>query len=238
MSNENNVKDLKQENEENQNEVQEYELEKELEEEEDDDRKYVIIFFIIALLLLIFIVIGFSFSIFGGGITGPSQPISAQVVFNYSDKTGADDGIHLTNARAISDSVGKKLMGDDETFEFSISGNNYSRIPIKYYIVLEEGKNSTLNASDIKVYLTSRKGNVEEEISKEVPLVSSLKKLEVGNISYRLLHQKGVPSNNKFFDNYTFRMWIKEDAKDYYGKHYSLKLNVYVEGKGAKDERD
>lgn len=240
MNNENPVNDLNQQKEANQERLEnekvlrEYELQKEVEaDEEEEDRRYIIIFFIIALLLLIFIVIGFAYSIFGEAIKGPSQPISAQVVFNYSDKADENSGIHITNASAMSDASGKMLMGEKNTFDFSISGKNNSKMDVKYYIVLEEDESSTLDPSNVKVYLTSRKGNVEEELFQDVPIITSLKELEVEGINYRVLYEKVLPSKEKFLDEYTLRMWIKEDATDYYSKDYSLRVNVYTEGVGV-----
>lgn len=228
----NQVKDVKQGRQENEKALQEYELQKDLEEEEEE-RRYIIIFFIIALLLLIFIVIGFTYSIFSGGIEGPAQPISAQVVFNYSDISDEENGIHLTNASPIADTVGKKLMGEKKTFDFSISGKNNSKIDIKYYIVLEEDESSNLESSNVKVYLTSRKGNIEEELMSEVPVISSLQDLKVEGVNYKVLYDKILPAKQQFFDEYTLRMWIKEDATNYYSKNYSLKVNVYTEGVGV-----
>lgn len=213
-------------------ELSENEIQKELGEEEED-RRYIVIFFIIALLLLVFIVIGFTYSIFGDAIKGPSQPISAQVIFNYSDKSDENSGIHITNASAMSDASGKMLMGDKNTFDFSISGKNYSKVKVKYYIVLEEDESSTLDPSNVKVYLTSRKGNIEEELFREVPIITSLKELNVEGKNYRVLYEKLLPSKQKFLDEYTLRMWIKEDATNYYTKNYSLRVNVYTEGVGV-----
>jgi len=217
---------------ENQEALQEEKLNYNLEEEEED-RRYIIIFFIIALLLLIFIVIGFTYSIFSDAIKGPAQPISAKVIFNYSNVSDEANGIHLTNASAMSDSVGKMLIGDENTFDFSITGKNNSKVKVKYYIVLEEDQSSTIDPSNVKVYLTSRKGNVEEALFEEVPIMTSLKDLRIEGKTYKILYEKVLPSAKKFFDEYTLRMWIKEDATNYYSKNYSLKVNVYTEGVGV-----
>lgn len=201
--------------------------------EEEENRRFIIIFFIIALLLLIFIVIGFSFSMFDGSVTGPMTPITpshGNVVFNYSDVHYGNDGIVLKNATAISDNAGKKLVGTGNVFDFSVSGNIYADGKIKYYIVLEENRNSTLEPEKVKVFLTSRNGVVEREVMNNVPTIASLKTKKINGVEYKVLYTKVLSGREKFNNEYSLRMWIKEDAEQYYGKKYSLKVNVFAEG--------
>jgi len=257
------------------------ELEVELEEEEEEeDRKYIVIFFIISLLLLIFIVIGFTYSLYSGSISGnvqpidpnptntptpskspvpstspmPSDPVPSEeptpstkpsptpkptkptvpqvnVVFNYSDASGSSSGISLKNASAISDVVGKKLMGEGNTFEFSVNGNVVSP-KIKYYVLIETDVLSTLPSSDVKVYLTSKTGTGEVELRSDVLTVSELKDIQMNGKNYKVLYEKYIDKNTKFSDDYVLRMWIKENASDYYGKNYILRVDVLAEGVG------
>lgn len=217
-----------------QEELQENNLEEEYEEEEEENRKYIWLFFIIALLLMLFIVIGFTYSLYSGTISGDVQPIGpdgSNIVFNYSDTSGSHNGISITNAEEMTDIVGKKQIGEGNVFNFSISGDTKNN-NIKYYVVLKADQASTISDKDVKVYLTSKKGNGEVEINSLVPTYDELKDITIDGETYKVLYEKKVTPNSKFTDEYSLRMWIREGATDYYGKSYSLKVNVLAEGVG------
>ena len=204
------------------------------EEEYQEDRKYIWLFFIIALCLLLFIVIGFTYSLYSGTIEGSVQPIPPEdtnIIFNYSDTNGSHNGISLSNVQEMSDVAGKKQIGNGRVFDFSVSGET-KEDKIKYLIVLKAEEISTISDSDVKVYLTSRSGGTEVELNNTVPTYEELEEITIDGEKYKILYEQVVDANSKFDNYYRFRMWIREGASDYYGKTYSLKVNVLAEGVG------
>lgn len=205
-----------------------------LEEEEEKDKVYLWIIFLIASMFLFMIVIGFSYSIFNKTIKGNKVQLENEVIFNYSDGYGSKSVISLKNARDISDDVGKIQSGSGNYFDFNISGKTNGKIK-KYMILLEKDEMlSTINDSDIKVYLTKVYGSMEEVLFSSIPTMNNLEEITINGKVYKVLYTSDIKEDSmmSFSDDYIFRMWIRENADDYYGKSYSLKVHVYIEGTG------
>jgi len=199
---------------------------------EDCRGSYLWLILIIAAILLFFIIAGITYSLYDNTISGTKQPIFSNLLFNYTDVDGKGNGIFIQNAKEMSDITGKKLMGEGNVFEFTVSGNT-KHTPISYSIVLEADKASTISDSDIKVYLAKVDGSVETELTPEVPVYSSLEDIQVEGASYKKLYSVSLDSSvHEFSQDYILRMWVREGSSDYYGKHYSLKVNVLAEGVG------
>lgn len=202
---------------------------------------YIWVVLLISVVLLFFILFGFTYSLFGNTISGEKTPIDTDpnVIFQYSDVNGSGNKIAIKNAEALSDEVGKRLIGADYTFDFTISGKagntNY-----QYIILLEKLASSTLSDDNIKVYLTKVDGTVETEVSSEVPLYSSLEDIVIEEETYKKLYYSQFPvvpvTKSNFSQDYRLRIWIKEDAEDYYSQRFALKLHVLAEKVGEYDE--
>lgn len=214
---------------------------KELDEHEDivGETKNMIPFIIILIIatgLLLFITIGLSFSLYDSinkhPHPGPGTDMEVgQIILNYSDVNGKGPGIYIENAMAIPDSVGKKLTGTGKYFDFTVSGST-SNIPLRYYILLDRQDGSTLDDNNIKVYLTRVKGTIEEEINEEAYKMSDLIIEYFNNRRNRIIYYKDIDKkDDEFVDNYRLRIWISNDAKNYYNKKYSLKVHVYGKGR-------
>lgn len=189
-------------------------------------------FFGIVAILLFLVISSIAFSIFQRNIETPSEPIDPDIVFNYSDVNGMGPGILISDMAATSDEVGKKLSGTQNYFDFTVSGNLKNQA-VKYTILLKKDDNSTLDESDVKIYLTQLFGGYETEINSIVPVYSSLSNITVDGDNYKSLYtHKYSNIVTDFSDNYRLRMWIKEDATDYYGEKFSLKVSVFAEGIG------
>ncbi len=202
-------------------------------EEEEEQNSYIWLILIIAALLLLFIVIGFTFSVYNNLLTGPKEDItSTDILFQYSDVNGSQNGISLMNASEMTDDTGRKLIGRDNTFEFSVSGNIRSN-PCQYTIVLEKDIDSTIPESDIKVYLTKITGGIEEEVFEHIPVYHELEDITIEGTQYKRLYSVSLPQEDaSFSQDYMLRMWIREGATDYYEKAYSFKVHVLAEGTG------
>lgn len=197
-----------------------------------------IIILIIATGLLLFITFGLSFSMFDsinkhphpGPGPGTDTDVG-QIILNYSDVNGKGPGIYIENAMPISDEVGKNLTGTGKYFDFTVSGST-SNIPLRYYILLDIDDDSTLGDKNVKVYLTKVKGTIEEEILDKTYKVNELKDMKFKGEENKIIYFKDLnKKDGEFVDNYRLRIWISNDAKDYYNKEYSLKVHVYGEGR-------
>lgn len=220
--------------------------EKELDDmiEGDDDHEgiigqkreffFIILILIISSILLFFICTGIAFSLFDSvnkkPITGGEE--IGNIVLNYSDVNGKGNGIYIENATSMPDYQGMKLTGKGNYFDFIVSGNT-ANMSIKYYILLDIFEKNNLNDKHVKVYLTKLNGVNEETILNKTYKVSELTDMKVNHEINKILFTKDINSgNDNFADSYRLRMWISEDSKDYFDKHYGLTVNVYAEGVG------
>lgn len=199
----------------------------------EDSNDFIIwLFFCLGLILLLLIVSRIAFSIFEGGVDRPVTPIDPNIVFNYSDVNGVGPGIYISNMAAMPDDVGKKLTGKNNYFDFSVSGDLKNNA-VKYSILLKKDNDSTLEDNKVKIYLTRLNGSNESEVYDNIPLYSELSDIEVKDNNYKVLFEKTYNNfTTEFNDNYRLRMWISENATDYYAKKYSLKVSVLAEGLG------
>lgn len=204
---------------------------------------YIWIFLFIAAILLFFIVVGFTYSVFfDNTIRGDKTPIGTDpnITFNYSDVNGQGNRIAIENAEALSDDVGKRLLGSNYTFDFTISGKLKAK-NYQYMLLLEEVAGSTLSPDDIKIYLTKVNGSMETEVSPELPVFSSLEEVIIEGKTYKKLYFSSLPvlpsTKSRFSQDYRLRIWIKEDAENYYGQRFAVKVHVLAEKAGGHYEK-
>ena len=203
--------------------INEEELE-ELEEKEENRRKYI--FFLIIFLLLLFVAtFGITYTIYKGDMGENGQEIiTNEIIFTYSDVDKSGNGIYITDAFPTTDLIGKKLLGKNEYFDFSVTATSKSS-NINYKLLIDKGSDSTLSNDSVRIYLTSLNGNLETDVL--LTDFSNLKKEKVNGKDYYVLYEKTL---NKEIDNYSdlyrLRMWVKEDAVDYEEKRFSLKVDV------------
>lgn len=203
--------------------INEEELE-ELKEKEENRRKYI--FFLIIFLLLLFVAtFGITYTIYKGDMGENGQEIiTNEIIFTYSDVDKSGNGIYITDAFPTTDLIGKKLLGKNEYFDFSVTATSKSS-NINYKLLIDKGSDSTLSNDSVRIYLTSLNGNLETDVL--LTDFSNLKEEKVNGKDYYVLYEKTL---NKEIDNYSdlyrLRMWVKEDAVDYEEKRFSLKVDV------------
>lgn len=198
---------------------------------EDNNDYFIWVFFCLVGILLVLIISGIAFSIIDSGNNKPIK-IDPNIVFKYSDVNGSGPGILISNMAATPDEVGKKLNGNNQYFDFTVSGDLKNNAA-KYSILLKKDDISTLSDDSVKVYLTKIDGVLENDILSTPYLYSDLKSIKVEDEDYKVIYEKTYNDlTTNFSDSYRLRMWIKIDAEDYYGKDYSLKVSVMAEGLG------
>lgn len=171
------------------------------EEEKDKKRLIFLLFF---LFLLIFLVSYISFAVLTDIDSGGDDNVITvgSITFAYNQ-----DGhsIAISNAYPMIDEVGKKMSGENQYFDFSISAQVPENTKLLYEISLTKGS-STLDEKYIKVYL--EKNNEPVLINnKEVELFANLKdstETENAKVLYTMIIDKNL------HDNYVFKMWVAD----------------------------
>lgn len=143
------------------------------------------------------------------------------------------NGISIKNASTTSDSVGMKMDGADQYFDFSIITkiNEASKIDYEISIIKDTTKSTTID-DYVRVYLeklvdgsySSVFGPVTyEPISKDTSLGSK-------NGSMVLYKERRTSSGT---DNYRLRVWLSDEAKIKKGSRQDITILVYVNGKAS-----
>ena len=196
---------------------------------------------VVLLLSIITMFLGFSAAIFfylGKGSTN-NVIQTGRIVFSYSDADiGSDDGngINISNALPVLDASGKRLSGQNEYFDFTITAST-TNTDLVYEIVANKQVESTMNEGVVKLYLTEFSGNDEIETpitsGTVTPTYSELSDttnnlLEGKTIYYGTVKAGEVAYGKKF----RLRMWIDSRAThDEIGETtFKVKVNVAAVG--------
>lgn len=193
----------------------------------DKEKDRTLLFIIICVIVLIIGVVGVSYAAVFYSKTGEkvNKVTTGTMTMSYSENT---NGINLTNAFPISDSMGMALNESNQYFDFTISVNMGGDSSIDYVISAGKESDSTLPDNAVKVYLTSLTGGNESQVLaptkiSDLQLTSNMFDIPDGQF---ILYQG---SFNKIESrNYRLRMWV---ASDYVlpgiSQTYKLRVNVY-----------
>ena len=192
---------------------------------------------VLGVAILVVAVVGISFAAFSYSKTGTvtNTITTGTITMSYSEPT---NGINLTNALPITDTAGKALSGNNNTFDFTVNATTSGNANINYAITAVKDTESDLPDAGVKVYLTSVNGDTETAVF-EPKLVSALSKTSShasgATDGQYLLKEGNYTATTK--EQYRLRMWIDtnygQQAEDgntteFAAQHkYILKVNVY-----------
>ena len=187
---------------------------------------------ILGVAILIVAVVGISFAAFSYSKTGTvSNTITTgTITMSYTEPT---NGINLTNALPITDTAGKALSGNNNTFDFSVSATISGNTTINYAITAVKGDGCTVEDNGIKVYLTDQENAQILAPTKVTALTSTTSDNAAGAPAGQYVLKTGTYSDvGTKTDKYRLRMWVADDyAAPTTTQEYILKVNVY--GKAA-----
>ncbi len=200
-----------------------------LEEEKDDDKPIGMYwsYLLVITVLIFFCVFGITYSVYKGDGGSDSEIITDQIVFSYTEVDKVGNGINIQNAIPTKDTIGKVMTGKHQYFDFNVTattGNN----KVRYLVLIDKDKASTLSDKNIRIYLTQLTGNYENALT--LDNFSNLKIKKKNNKEYYVLYEKLLSKGlSAHIDAYRLRMWVAENATDYDNKRFSLKVDVYAE---------
>ena len=169
-------------------------------EKDDNKRKKVITISLIVILLML--CVGISFAVWNYGFVGSANTIdTGEVSLELLESN--KDIINITNQLPISDSDGKTL----DTFDFAVTTKASRDMDLGYEIKIEKLSASSgytsLNDSQVKVYLTDYSNN---------ELISPTKISDLSD--YSLYGKTNTHSKDltKITDKFKLRVWIDKDV--------------------------
>jgi len=166
----------------------------------------------------------------------PGETDDDDFIFSYKEKETRGNGIYIENMFPTTDEVGKALIGEHNTFEFSLHYGTKAKN--KYYeITAEMTDECTLGSEYVKVYLESD-GEVLDNVIKANGRVKTFAEYENAtvdkkNVREKLIYGRKISKTDvsKGHKNFTLKMWFSEDAPlndKTMNKKFVVKVNVYA----------
>ena len=183
---------------------------------------------ILGVAILIVAVVGISFAAFTYAKTGATTNTitTGTITMGYTEPT---NGINLTDALPITDTAGKALSGDNNTFDFTVTATIAGTTTINYAITAVKGDGCTLADDGIKVYLTDQNDAEVLAPTKVTALSKTVAGNDAGAPADQYVLKTGTYSTvGTTTENYRLRMWVADDyVASATSQKYILKVNVY-----------
>lgn len=150
---------------------------------------------------------------------------SNRILFEYVETS---DGIYASNQISMPDEEGIRLESDNYVFHFKFIMNELAK-GLMYDIVLTTEEGSTLPEEDLKIFLQS--GRKTLSAFTKNGKVKTFKDLAYYDIKTKeKLLYTGIITESEAklgYKDFTFKMWISEDAFQKNGLSFYTKVNVY-----------
>ena len=165
-------------------------------------------------ILLIFILLvsifGVSFAVVKYTQTGEESNTirTGELRMSYTEDT---NGIKIENAMPMSDDIGKKLSGNNEFFDFTVSTTIRGNATLAYEVSAEKSLDSTLRDDEVKLYLEKKAGAIYETVMNPVVFTPLKEKTKWGTEKGTMLLTTGTSTHTENI-SYRLRMWVKQDA--------------------------
>ncbi len=236
------------------NKVDKIEEKEERKAERDKLQYKQLILIILITVIMILVSLGLSFSIIRLLSSGknmnfntimiPITPVPGDpghvdkedFIFSYKEKETIGNGIYIENMFPTTDAVGKNLIGEYNTFEFSLYFGNKSKN--RYYEITAEMMNDcTLSGDHVKIYLESDDVPLENTLrpNGKVKVFSDYENATANknNNREKIIHSGKISKEEvkRGQKDFILRMWFSEDAplnNQTLNKKFSIKINVYA----------
>ena len=183
---------------------------------------------ILGVAILIVAVVGISFAAFSYSKTGTvtNTITTGTITMSYTEPT---NGINLTDALPITDTAGKALTGNNNTFDFTVAATISGSTTINYAITAVKGDGCTVADDGIKVYLTNQNDAEILAPTKVTALSKTVSGNAAGAPADQYVLKTGTYSTvGTTTENYRLRMWVADDyVAPATSQQYILKVNVY-----------
>lgn len=179
----------------------------------------------LAILILIIAVIGISYAVWSQTFKGQKENTITTGKISFSYTESETNNIKIENALPISDEQGKKLNGNTEVFDFTVS--NDSTVNVKYDVIVTPYKND-MDDKYIKVYLTDQNDVALKPYDSEVPTYNTLN-ADKEEKNSKILYSSEL-TNVKKNEKLRLRVWVSDkfDNKNTPTQSYIFAFKVNV----------
>lgn len=206
---------------------------------------------ILALISLVLITVGVTYAFFNYAKTGLTENSvkTGSITFIYEEVEAQGAGISISDAFPMSDENGKAQVGTGKVFNFKVKSKTMSNTSMPYTVTARMKKDSTLDESAVKIYLTEVSADIETEL-----LLNTYNNLNQTSVDVpegtieKVIYTDTVPAGSTNYEkNFRLRMWISDAIKfsqnadgtyPYNGKTFALTVNVYANGTVVEEENN
>lgn len=193
---------------------------------ESSTKKKEVFISILAVLILMVAVFGISYAVWQQTSLGTRENSISTGYVSFSYTESNTNVISIQNATSLSDDAGKKLTGNKNTFEFSVSAT-YAGLPSIRYEVYAEPLDSTLDERFVKVYLTNQNDVPVSGYDVTIPTYNNLEVASDG--SGKRLYE-GTLTESGQVERFRLRIWVSSDFDMPSTKSYKFSFKVHVKG--------
>lgn len=195
-----------------------------MEKEKKTKRKEVYIS-ILAILILLIAVFGISYAVWQQTLPGTRDNSVSTGYISFSYTESNTNVISIENAVPTSDDSGKKLVGNKNMFDFSISAR-YAGVPSIRYEIYTEPLVQSLDEKYVKVYLTNQNDVPVSGYGVNVPTYNNLEKASEGN--GKKLYEGNLTKSEKA-EKFRLRIWVSSEFNKP-EESYKFSFKVHVKG--------
>lgn len=196
-----------------------------MEKEKKTKRKEMYIS-ILAILILLIAVFGISYAVWQQAFSGTRDNSVSTGYISFSYTESNTNVISIENAVPTSDDSGKKLVGNKNMFDFSISAR-YAGVPSIHYEIYTEPLVQSLDERYVKVYLTSQNNIPLSGYDVKVPTYDNLDRASVGN--GKKLYEGNLTESSRV-EKFRLRIWVSSEF-NMPEESYKFSFKVHVKGK-------
>ncbi len=190
---------------------------------------------LILLVMSLFLLLGgVTFAVYSKLLKGTTNNIiqAGTLAFSYDESSFQQNGVQIENAFFTPDDIGKRLSGTHEYFDFSVNAQS-TLADISYQVLVIKQNQSTLDEGLVKVYVTTKNGQVETSsplVEKEGRVLTYKDLVSpsdgVGKIVYNGIVLKG---DKNYHQDFRLRLWLSNDEEvmeSINNKVFSVKVKV------------
>ena len=178
---------------------------------------------ILSVLILIVAVFGISYSIWTQTFLGTQENSINTGYISFSYTESDTNVIEIHNAVPMADENGKKLNGNKNMFDFTVSAK-YTGVSSIGYEIYATPITQTLDSKYIKVYLTDQNDQPITGFDSVVPTYDQLEDASAENS--KTIYKSSLTESGKS-DDYRLRIWVSSDYNmPEVSRSFSFKVNV------------
>lgn len=192
-------------------------------ESRNDTKKKEVLISVLAVLILVIAVFGISYAVWKQTFLGTKENSISTGYISFSYTESNTNVIAIDNALPISDESGKKLTGNTNMFDFTISAK-YAGLPSIGYEIYTEPLIQGLDGKYIKVYLTNQNDIPLSGYDVTVPTYDNLDNSSIGE--GKKLYDGSLTESGKI-EKFRLRIWVSSEYNmPEESRNFSFKVNV------------